>query len=82
MIHKLACGGVAGAVAQTFTYPIDVIRRRMQVDPKSIVKTVQEIYNVHGMRGFYMGLLPNYLKVVPSISTSFVVYEAMIKIFH
>lgn len=28
-----------------------------------------------GFRGLYQGMLPNYLKVVPSISISFVVYE-------
>ena len=28
---KLLCGGVAGAVAQTLSYPLDVTRRRMQL---------------------------------------------------
>ena len=28
---KLLCGGFAGAVAQTFSYPFDVTRRRMQL---------------------------------------------------
>ncbi|KAJ7559694.1 hypothetical protein O6H91_04G096900 [Diphasiastrum complanatum] len=28
---KLACGAVAGLVGQTFTYPLDVVRRQMQV---------------------------------------------------
>ena len=28
---KLACGGCAGLVAQTFSYPMDVTRRRMQL---------------------------------------------------
>ncbi len=35
---KLLCGGLAGAVAQTFSYPLDVTRRRMQLaymDPKT-----------------------------------------------
>ena len=82
VVYKLACGGIAGAVAQTFTYPVDVVRRRMQVDPKSVMETVQHIHRVHGVKGFFMGLIPNYLKVVPSISVSFAVYEAMIKILH
>jgi len=30
--------------------------------------------------GFYRGLIPNYLKVIPSISVSFVVYENVKKI--
>ncbi|KAH9329511.1 hypothetical protein KI387_001619 [Taxus chinensis] len=28
---KLACGAVAGLLGQTFTYPLDVVRRQMQV---------------------------------------------------
>ena len=28
---KLTCGATAGIVAQTFTYPLDVVRRQMQV---------------------------------------------------
>lgn len=28
---KLLCGGLAGAIAQSFSYPLDVTRRRMQL---------------------------------------------------
>lgn len=28
---KLLCGGLAGAVAQSVSYPLDVTRRRMQL---------------------------------------------------
>jgi hypothetical protein len=28
---KLLCGGFAGALAQSFSYPFDVTRRRMQL---------------------------------------------------
>lgn len=28
---KLACGSVAGLLGQTLTYPLDVVRRQMQV---------------------------------------------------
>lgn len=28
---KLLCGGFAGAIAQSFSYPLDVTRRRMQL---------------------------------------------------
>ena len=32
---KLVCGGMSGAVAQTFAYPLDVARRRMQLGAMS-----------------------------------------------
>jgi solute carrier family 25 protein 16 len=31
IIPKLCCGSVAGLLGQTITYPIDVVRRQMQV---------------------------------------------------
>lgn len=30
--EKMICGGISGFVAQSITYPIDVVRRRMQTD--------------------------------------------------
>lgn len=30
-IMKLSCGAMAGSISQTITYPLDVLRRRMQV---------------------------------------------------
>lgn len=34
---KLACGSVAGLLGQTLTYPLDVVRRQMQVPSPSPV---------------------------------------------
>lgn len=31
ILVKLVCGSVAGLLGQTFTYPLDVVRRQMQV---------------------------------------------------
>lgn len=42
----------------------------------------QEFMNTmrgEGVRGFYRGLLPNLLKVVPAASITYIVYEAMKK---
>ncbi|XP_018684751.2 mitochondrial carrier protein CoAc2 isoform X2 [Musa acuminata AAA Group] len=33
VVVKLACGSVAGLLGQTITYPLDVVRRQMQVAP-------------------------------------------------
>ncbi|KAG0207495.1 hypothetical protein BGX28_001272 [Mortierella sp. GBA30] len=80
---KLICGALAGSFAQTVTYPLDVLRRRMQVTGMDAVSYkysstwdgVKKIIRQEGVRGLYKGMVPNYLKVAPAISISFVVYE-------
>ncbi len=80
---KLFCGGVSGAIAQTFTYPFDVIRRRMQMtnSPESTFKysgsfdAVYQIIRNEGFKALFKGMLPNYIKVIPAISISFVTFE-------
>ncbi|KAF9113988.1 hypothetical protein BGX27_000381 [Mortierella sp. AM989] len=83
-VAELACGGIAGAVAQTSAYPLEVIRRKMQVagalDPKMFVgmwTTAKQLYIAKGMRGFFIGLSIGYLKVTPMVAISFTVYERM-----
>eukprot|EP01114_Cavostelium_apophysatum_P023606 TRINITY_DN8945_c0_g1_i1.p1 TRINITY_DN8945_c0_g1~~TRINITY_DN8945_c0_g1_i1.p1 ORF type:complete len:304 (-),score=47.14 TRINITY_DN8945_c0_g1_i1:9-920(-) len=81
----LTCGGVAGAVAQTITYPLDVLRRKMQMQGvskehpvyRNTFHAIRHTYQTDSIKGFYRGLIPNYLKVVPSIAISFVVYERL-----
>lgn len=36
IVVKLVCGSIAGLLGQTFTYPLDVVRRQMQVIPLSL----------------------------------------------
>lgn len=46
---KLVCGSIAGLLGQTFTYPIDVVRRQMQVLcllNQKIIKLNINIYNI------------------------------------
>ncbi|KAG0205968.1 hypothetical protein BGX28_002518 [Mortierella sp. GBA30] len=83
-VAELACGGIAGAVSQTASYPLEVVRRKMQVagalDPKAFVgmwKTARQLYVTKGMRGFFVGLSIGYLKVTPMVAISFTVYERM-----
>jgi len=81
-MQLLFCGGVAGTVAQTITYPLDVLRRKMQMQGfgehpvyGTTWNCIKTVYRKEKIYGLYRGLIPNYLKVVPSISISFVVYE-------
>ena len=36
---------------------------------------VSNIWDEEGFRGLYRGLVPNFLKVAPAVSVSYVVYE-------
>ncbi|KAF3022216.1 hypothetical protein E8E15_004863 [Penicillium rubens] len=81
-VAQLSCGAVAGIVAQTMSYPIDIIRRRMQVESvgdtkSSILKTARRIFLERGVRGFYVGLTIGYVKMAPMVATSFYVYDRM-----
>lgn len=79
---ELTSGAIAGLVSQTASYPLEVIRRRMQVGGAvgdgrrlRIMETARQIYLERGLQGFFLGLTIGYIKVVPMVATSFFVYE-------
>lgn len=82
-LPKFCCGVLAGLVGQTVAYPFDVVRRRMQLrniaQPlstySSILGSFLRVWTQEGLRGFFVGLSINYLKVGPSTGISFLVYE-------
>lgn len=82
-VQLLSIGGFSGAIAQTITYPCDVLRRKMQMQGfsadhpnfKNTLDCIKYTWKTQKIVGFYKGLIPNYLKVIPSISITFVVYE-------
>ncbi|WCJ42666.1 Mitochondrial substrate carrier family protein [Euphorbia peplus] len=83
---KLVCGSVAGLLGQTFTYPLDVVRRQMQVERlattntaqlKGTMETLLIIAQNQGWKQLFSGLSINYLKVVPSVAIGFTVYDLM-----
>ena len=81
----LICGGLASAVSQTVIYPLDVIRRKMQVQDWSfgkhdgILATYRRIRQTKGWRGLYSGLVPTYLRVVPATATGFALYSLVLE---
>ncbi|VAI57667.1 unnamed protein product [Triticum turgidum subsp. durum] len=86
IIPKLACGSVAGLLGQTITYPLDVVRRQMQVQAfsssnlmkgKGTFGSLVMIAKYQGWKQLFSGLSINYLKVVPSVAIGFTVYDSM-----
>ncbi|KAH9743094.1 hypothetical protein KPL70_003184 [Citrus sinensis] len=83
---QLGCGTFSGALGATCVYPLQVVRTRMQAQRMNTESAYTGMSNVfkrtfksEGLRGFYKGLFPNLLKVVPSASITYMVYEAMKK---
>mmetsp|Transcript_13361 Transcript_13361/g.37495 ORF Transcript_13361/g.37495 Transcript_13361/m.37495 type:complete len:300 (-) Transcript_13361:892-1791(-) len=77
-ITNLVLGGITGCFAATCCYPLDTIRRRMQMKGstyKSQVDAFRTIWRSEGYRGFYRGWAANILKVIPQNSIRFVAYE-------
>ena len=79
---ELVAGALAGLVSQTAAYPLEVIRRRMQVggavgtgERRGMRETARAIWLERGEPGFFVGLGIGYLKVVPMVAVSFWVYE-------
>ncbi|CAF4109534.1 unnamed protein product [Rotaria sp. Silwood2] len=89
----LGCGALSSFTGQLVTYPIALMRTRRQgqivplpnmdqskAHPMMPAKQMlKEIWHNEGVVGFYRGLVPNMLKVIPSVSISYVVYETVIK---
>ncbi|MCJ1477668.1 hypothetical protein MMC13_006341 [Lambiella insularis] len=79
---ELLSGALAGLVSQTVSYPLEVIRRRMQVGGAvgdghrlGMGETARRIWTEKGARGFWVGLTIGYVKVMPMVAVSFWVYE-------
>jgi hypothetical protein len=129
VLYTLLYGAIAGAAAEAFLYPLEVIRRKMQLQSMAagtaylagnahgapnvlrqhglkaasgalapagagaggafgaagvpgaamsrIAAACSAIITADGMRGFYAGLMPNMLQVLPSAALSYGTYETM-----
>ena len=78
-INNLLSGGLSGISSVTFTYPTDLIRRRLQLQGfdkhvpqyNGILDCCKKIYIQEGIIGFYRGLGFCYLKLFPSVAIQF-----------
>ena len=88
-VALFCCGAAAGIAGQTCAYPLDLVRRRMQVQgfantaytyPGGIFATMKQIVRAEGIQGLYKGMIPNYVKVVPAVSVSFMGQHSNIRV--
>ncbi|KAJ3098687.1 hypothetical protein HDU97_003804 [Phlyctochytrium planicorne] len=74
--------------ATVCTYPYQVVRARLQNERarKNVVYqgatgTIKRIYSLEGFSGFYKGLGPNIIRVMPGTMVTFGVYETLADFF-
>ncbi|XP_064188164.1 mitochondrial adenyl nucleotide antiporter SLC25A24 isoform X2 [Anguilla rostrata] len=80
----LGCGTISSTCGQLASYPLALVRTRMQAqaslegsEPMSMSQVFKNIVKKDGVFGLYRGILPNFMKVIPAVSISYVVYEYM-----
>lgn len=87
-------GALAGLCAQSVVYPLDVIRRRIQMDTVTVTSAesaakgtgvrlytwlaMRSVVEKEGFRSLFAGILPTMLKVAPAVSISVVTRDAIL----
>lgn len=86
----LGCGTVSSSLGQLCSYPLALVRTRLQAqvisntkqhealrskDTSTMTGVFRQIIETEGMAGLYRGIIPNFIKVLPAVSISYVTYE-------
>jgi solute carrier family 25 phosphate transporter 23/24/25/41 len=77
----LACGTMSSTCGQLASYPLALVRTKLQAGAMlggkqmGMVELAKDIVKKEGPRGLYRGILPNFMKVLPAVSVSYVIYE-------
>jgi len=84
VLQRMLSGAVAGLLGQTSSYPLDIIRRRMQTGVSlgkgnkysSFTKTFLSVLRQEGVRrGLYKGISMNFIKGPVATSISFTTFD-------
>ena len=79
IVERFLSGSIAGAMAQSIIYPLEVVKTRMVLrktgEYSSILDCATKIAKNEGTRAFYKGYLPNILGIIPYAGTDLAVYE-------
>ncbi|XP_078428963.1 putative mitochondrial adenine nucleotide transporter BTL3 [Wolffia australiana] len=74
----LIYGAVAGACAETVTYPLEVLRRQLQLQQNAglgMASAFVRLVERDGVASLFAGIIPSALQVLPSAALSYLFYE-------
>ena len=88
--YMMLFGMAAGIASESFTFPLEVARRRIQMNTgrvvakdifgskelKMMLEVTQKVLRENGFRGLYAGLAPSVLQVLPSAALGYYCYES------
>ena len=88
--YMMLFGMAAGIASESFTFPLEVARRRIQMNTgrvvakdifgskelKMMLEVTQKVLRENGFRGLYAGLAPSVLQVLPSAAVGYYCYES------
>jgi len=88
---SLACGALAGAATKAILYPLDVVKKRLQVSGWSVMgerhsyrgmlHCLSTLVTREGLPGLYRGFTPAMVKAVATTSIHFSAYEWFCQLF-
>ncbi|XP_067671065.1 mitochondrial thiamine pyrophosphate carrier-like [Haliotis asinina] len=94
VLPSLACGSASGLLAKLIIYPLDVVKKRLQVqgfekarEPfgtfhqyKGFIDCIVKVLAAEGALGLYKGLVPSLIKAAVVAGLNFCVYDQVVYI--
>ncbi|XP_040372459.1 probable envelope ADP,ATP carrier protein, chloroplastic isoform X2 [Rosa chinensis] len=81
LLGRLAAGACAGMTSTFVTYPLDVLRLRLAVEPgcRTMTEIALNMLREEGFASFYYGLGPSLIGIAPYIAVNFCVFDLVKK---
>ncbi|XP_027349030.1 thylakoid ADP,ATP carrier protein, chloroplastic-like [Abrus precatorius] len=81
VVGRLAAGAFAGMTSTFITYPLDVLRLRLAVEPgyRTMSEVALSMLREEGFASFYNGLGPSLIAIAPYIAVNFCVFDLLKK---
>lgn len=77
-LEYIAIAAISKIFAVAVTYPYQVVRARLQDQHNNysgIVDVMRRTWSNEGVEGFYKGMVPNLVRVIPACCITFLVFE-------